>query len=111
MIDRETLFRRWVQQEPAPPNVQYLRDEERAAALAQLGRQPTVLDVASESNVTAELDAESVTRVDFSEYAADYARDLLDGTLDRSVVTSPTSPTLPFEDDAFAAAISIGPFD
>jgi len=111
MIDRDTLFRRWVQQEPAPPNVQYLRDEERAAALAQLGHQPAVLDVASESTVTTELDADSVTRVDFSEDAAAYARDILDGTVDRSVVTSPASPTLPFEDDAFPAAVSIGPFD
>jgi len=111
MIDRDTLFRRWVRQEPAPPNVQYLRDEERAAALAQLGHQPAVLDVASESTVTAELDADSVTRVDFSEDAAAYAGDLLDGTVDRSVVTSPESPELPFEDDSFPAAVSLGPFD
>jgi len=111
MIDREDLLRRWVKQEPAPPNVQYLRDTEREAALDQLGHRTSVLDVASESGVTERIDADSVTRVDFSEDAAAYAASLLDGAVDDSAVADPESPSLPFEDDEFDGAISIGPFD
>nr|WP_264475070.1 class I SAM-dependent methyltransferase [Salinirubrum litoreum] len=102
---------RWVRQPPAGPNVQYLRDAERLAALDQLGHREHVLDVASESTVTAGLDADRVTRLDFSPDARDYARETLGDRVDRYEWVDPGDPTLPFETDEFDAAVSIGPFD
>ena len=110
-MQRDEVLMRWVRQEPATPNVQYLRDAERASALDLLGDASTVLDVASESNVTRSLPGETVVRVDFSTDAAAYAADLLGEDLDDGVVVDPESPSLPFADDAFDGAVSIGPFD
>ena len=55
---RDKILTRWVRQPPVGPNMQYLRDAERLAAWEQLGHREHVLDVASESNVTAGLDAD-----------------------------------------------------
>jgi hypothetical protein len=91
--------------------MQYLRDAERLAAWEQLGHREHVLDVASESNVTAGLDADRITRLDFSAEAIDYARETLGETVDRYEWVDPGDPTLPFDDDAFDAVVSIGPYD
>ena len=108
---RDETLRRWVSQPPAGPNVQYLRDAERLAALDQLGSRAHVLDVASESTVTAGIDADRVTRLDFSADASDYARETLGETVARYEWVDPGDPTLPFADDEFDAAVSVGPFD
>ncbi|VTT88046.1 hypothetical protein DM2_1380 [Halorubrum sp. DM2] len=108
---REELLAKWVVQPSAPPNVQYLRDAERLAAWDLLGRRERVLDVASEANVTAGVDAAEVTRLDFSPAASDRARSVLDDDVERYEHTDPESPRLPFPDDAFDGAVSIGPFD
>ena len=108
---RDEVLRQWVKQPPANPNIQYLRDAERLAAVEQLGEQSRVLDLASESNITAGLAAESVARVDFSAAATEHARDVLGATVDQYEVVEPEEPTLPFADDSFDAAVSIGPYD
>ncbi|MFC7165292.1 class I SAM-dependent methyltransferase [Halospeciosus flavus] len=108
---RNNVLERWVKQPPAEPNVQYLRDAERITAWEQLGERDAVLDVASEANVTAGLDAERVTRLDFSGKSIEYAREILGDQVDRYDWVEPGDPRLPFADDAFDAAVSIGPFD
>jgi SAM-dependent methyltransferase len=108
---RDDLLTRWVHQPPAEPNVQYLRDAERLAAWEQLGPREHVLDVASEANVTAGLDAERVTRVDFSPGASERAETVLGGVVDRYERADPEAVSLPFEADTFDGAVSIGPFD
>ena len=108
-VSRDATLRKWVRQPPASPIIQHLRDEERRRALASLAG-ARVLDVASESRVTADVEAESLTRVDFSPDASEYASDLLGG-VDSFVTTDPASPELPFEEGAFDAAVSIGPYD
>lgn len=108
---RDKVLTRWVDQPPADPNVQYLRDAERRTGLNQLGERANVLDIASESNVTARLDAETVTRVDFSANAIEYAREILGKNVDRYESIDPEAPSLPFADDQFDGAICIGPYD
>jgi hypothetical protein len=108
---RDELLTRWVRQPPVGPNMQYLRDAERLAAWDQLGHREHVLDAASESNVTAGLDADRITRLDFSAAATDYARETLGDRVDRYEWVEPGEPTLPFADDAFDAVVSIGPYD
>lgn len=108
---RNNVLERWVQQPPAEPNVQYLRDAERITAWDQLGERGSVLDVASESNVTEGVDAERVTRLDFSGESIDHARNILGDAVDRYEWVEPGDPRLPFDDDAFDAAVSIGPYD
>ncbi|MFC4358468.1 class I SAM-dependent methyltransferase [Halobium salinum] len=108
---RSETLKRWVKQPPAGPNLQYLRDAERLAAWDQLGHRERVLDLASEANVTMGLDAERVTRVDFADGAAAYAREVAGDDVDDSVVVDPEAPALPFADDAFDGAVSIGPYD
>ncbi|WP_435102074.1 class I SAM-dependent methyltransferase [Halarchaeum sp. P4] len=108
---RNNVLERWVQQPPAEPNVQYLRDAERIHAWEQLGERDAVLDVASEANVTKGLEADSVTRLDFSAASIDHARDILGDTVERYEWVEPGEPALPFEDDAFDAVVSIGPYD
>ena len=108
---RDNVLKRWVEQPTVGSNIQYLRDAERVRAWEQLGTAAHVLDVASESNVTKELDADHVTRLDFSADAIDHARDLLGDRVDHYEWVSPEQPDLPFEDDAFDAVISIGPYD
>lgn len=107
---REAVLRRWVDQPPAAPVVQYLRDAEREAAIALLEGE-RVLDVASEAAVTRGVDAASVSRVDFSAGANALARDVLGETVDAYAATDPGDPVLPFADDAFDGAVSVGPFD
>ncbi|MDS0300452.1 class I SAM-dependent methyltransferase [Halogeometricum sp. S1BR25-6] len=108
---RERRLKRWVKQPPVGPNMQYLRDAERLAAVERLGHRDRVLDVASESTVTATLDADDVVRLDFSAAASDTARDVLGDAVDAYEVTEPETPTLPFPDDHFDGAVSIGPYD
>jgi hypothetical protein len=108
---RDDILRRWVDQPPTTPIVQHLRDAERRAALAQLGRREHVLDVASEATVTAGIDAERVARVDFGADAGAHAREVLGGAVDRYEQVDPDDPVLPFADDAFDAAVSVGPYD
>jgi len=91
--------------------MQYLRDAERLAAFDQLGERTRVLDLASESSVTEGLDADTVARLDFSLAASSHASQVLSGAVDRYAVTDPEWPRLPFDDSAFDAAVSIGPFD
>jgi len=107
---REELLKRWVKQPPAAPNVQYLRDAEREAARDLLGSPESVLDIASEATLTSELDG-SVTRLDFSPSTSDYASQVIGDAVAEYAVTDPADPTLPFPEDAFDAAVSIGPFD
>jgi hypothetical protein len=108
---RDDILRRWVDQPPTTPIVQHLRDAERRAALAQVGRREHVLDVASEATVTAGIDAERVTRVDFGADADAHAREVLGDAVDRYEQVDPDDPALPFADDAFDAAVSVGPYD
>lgn len=108
---RDKVLQQWVEQPPAAPMVQYLRDAERVHAWEQLGTNDCVLDVGSESNVTAGLAAETVVRVDFSQAAIEHARDILGDDVDRYEVADPEAPSLPLPDDHFDAAVSIGPYD
>lgn len=110
-LERDKLLKRWVEQPPANPNMQYLRDAERRAALHQLGRQEGVLDLASESNVTKEINADNVARLDFSTAASAHAQQVLGDSVTEYAVTDPEWPQLPFDDSEFDAAVSIGPFD
>ena len=124
-MDRERLLADWVEQPPAPPIVQYLRDAERSAALDLLDRRSPsvvvsepermrdhhVLDIASEANVTRELSAEQITRVDFSRAASETARETLGETVDRYETVEYDDPTLPLKSDMVTAAISVGPYD
>jgi len=107
---RDDLLKRWVKQPPASPNVQYLRDAERIAAQDLLDRPGSVLDVASEATLTEELPGD-VTRLDFSAAASDYANRVIGEAVEEFAVTDPGDPTLPFPENAFDAAVSIGPFD
>ncbi|SFR36527.1 class I SAM-dependent methyltransferase [Halogeometricum limi] len=108
---RERRLERWVKQPPVGPNMQYLRDAERIAALDHLGHRDRVLDLASESTLTAELDADEVVRLDFSSGASDTAREELGDAVDTYEVTEPEAPRLPFPDDHFDGAVCIGPYD
>ncbi|MFC6731175.1 MULTISPECIES: class I SAM-dependent methyltransferase [unclassified Haladaptatus] len=108
---RDKVLQRWVKQPPASPEIQYLRDAERLNAWEQLGERTRVLDIASESNVTAGLQAEEVARVDFSADAIDHARDILGEKVGQYEVADPEKPDLPFPDNHFDAAVSIGPYD
>ena len=108
---REETLTRWVDQPPADPLTEYLRDAEREQALALLGERGHVLDVASEAGVTASLAAGTVTRVDFAAAASERAETLLGDRVSRYEQVSPESPRLPFPDDQFDAAVCIGPYD
>ncbi|SFR57803.1 methyltransferase domain-containing protein [Halogeometricum limi] len=108
---RDEVLERWVKQPAAAPIVQYLRDAEKESAWELLGRRGRVLDLASEVNVTRGLDAERVTRLDFAEGASESARDALGDDVDEYAWTDPEAPTLPFPDDHFDGAVSIGPYD
>lgn len=108
---RDEVMRQWVRQPPVGPNMQYLRDAEWEAAGHLVGRRGDVLDVASEARVTDSLDGETLTRIDFSQGASQRAADILEDVVDRFETTTPSNPRLPFDDDAFDAAVSIGPYD
>lgn len=108
-VTRDVTLRKWVRQPPTSPIIQHLRDAERRRALDRLDGEH-VLDLASESAVTSGIDAESVTRVDFSSDASEFAREVLGDDIDYRT-TEPESPTLPFEDGTFDGAVSIGPYD
>jgi SAM-dependent methyltransferase len=108
----ERVLARWVEQPPAGPLVQRLRDAERERALELVGDADPLLDVASEAEVTRALagrDAE-LTRVDFSQGASDAAREAL-GDGPAYETTTPEQPALPFRDGSFAAAVCVGPYD
>ena len=107
----ESRLVRFVDQPPATPNVQYLRDEERVRALDHLGHCDRVLDVASESGVTAGIDANEVARVDFAPAASDTAQTVLGDTVSEYALASYDDPKLPFDDDSFDAVVCIGPYD
>nr|WP_282594782.1 methyltransferase domain-containing protein [Halomarina salina] len=102
---------RWVDQPPADPLTQYLRDAEREQALDLFGERGHVLDVASETTVTEGLTAESVTRVDFADAASERAETVLGDRVGRYERVPPESPRLPFPDDQFDAAVCVGPYD
>ena len=108
---RDEVLTRFVSQPDADPIYQYLRDAEKESAWELLGAQDSVLDIASESNITAGLDADTVARTDFSASAIEYAREVLGDDVDRYEWVEPESPHLPFDDDAFDAAVSMGPYD
>lgn len=110
-MSRDKILEKWVEQPPAEPNVQYLRDAERITAWEQVGPRSHVLDIASESNVTDGLEAESITRVDFSSDAIEHAKSILEQDVDRYQVVDPETPSLPFDDEEFDAAVCIGPYD
>ena len=110
-MTRDTRLRKWVRQPPTTPIIQSLRDEERRRALGHLDSGGCVLDIASESNVTTDIEAKSLTRVDFSPDANEYAQEIIGNGVERYQRTTPESPGLPFKDDMFDAAISIGPYD
>ncbi|MFC7229665.1 methyltransferase [Salinirubellus salinus] len=111
----ETTLVDWVKQPPANPTVQYLRDAERRATrqcLAGLtGRDAHLLDVASEVNVTADVQAERITRLDFSRDASARAEEILGDSVDEYVVTDPTAPVLEFDSGRFDGGLSVGPYD
>jgi SAM-dependent methyltransferase len=108
-VTRDTRLKRWVNQPPASPIVEALRAAERRRALDLLGTNDRVLDLASEAGVTGGIDA-SVTRVDFSPAASEYAEQVL-GDANAFHVADPESPALPLDAGAFDAAVSIGPYD
>lgn len=107
-MPRDATLRKWVSQPPTSPIMQSLRDEERRRALARLDG-ARVLDLASEARVTGGIEAESVARVDFSPAASEYAKEVV-GDVEFHTA-DPENPDLPFEGNAFDAAISIGPYD
>src|SRR5699024_8349023 len=107
-VSRDTILKKWVSQPPTTPIMQSLRDEERRRALARLDGE-RVLDLASESNVTAGLESDGVTRVDFSPDASAYARQVLGDGIDYHS-TDPENPELPFEKNELDTAVSIGPY-
>jgi SAM-dependent methyltransferase len=107
----ETRMKRWVRQPPASPNVQYLRDAEHDAAVQLLGDRECVLDVASESTVTARIDADSLLRIDFSQTASEYAQELLGEQVDAYAVADPARPAFPFADGSVDGVVCIGPYD
>ena len=109
--EREEILARWVKQPPASPAVQYLRDIEWHRALEFMGTKGSVLDVASEVNVTRRLRADQITRVDFSKQASDRARNELGGAVRDLAVIDAEDPRLPFATSAFDGVISIGPYD
>ncbi|EJN57844.1 class I SAM-dependent methyltransferase [Halogranum rubrum] len=108
---RDEVLKRWVKQPEAAPMLQYLRDAEKESAWELLGERTRILDIASESNVTRGLDGEHITRLDFSESAIEYAQEILGDTVDRYEWTEPEDPKLPFPDDHFDGAVSLGPYD
>lgn len=108
---RDEVLTQWVEQPPAPPVYQYLRDAEKESAWDLLGGRGRVLDIASEANVTRGLDADEVVRLDFSEAAIDHAREVLGEAADEYAATEPGDPLLPFPDDSFDGVVSIGPYD
>ncbi|MFD1515739.1 class I SAM-dependent methyltransferase [Halomarina rubra] len=108
---RDEALTRWVDQPPADPVYQYLRDAEKEEAWDLLGERGRVLDIASEANVTRGLDAEEVCRVDFSDAAIDHSEELLGDDVSRYERVSPESPRLPFPDNHFDGAVCIGPYD
>jgi SAM-dependent methyltransferase len=110
IVTRDATLRKWVRQPATSPIIQYLRDEERQRALSHLDG-TTVLDLASESSVTTGIEAGSVTRVDFSADASEYAREVIGDAAERYQIADPETPILPFDDGAFDAALSIGPYD
>ncbi len=107
----ERVLARWVEQPPAGPLVQRLRDAEHERALDLLDGE-RLLDVASETGVTRALAAQDadLTRVDFSPDASDAARAAIDGSLTFEI-TTPERPTLPFPDGTFDGAVCVGPYD
>jgi len=109
--DRARILTRWVRQPPTTPLVQYLRDAERNAALCFLRSRRTVLDIASESRVTAGIDADRVIRVDVSVGASNLAKELMSATVDGFAIIDAAHPRLPFASDSFDGAVSIGPYD
>lgn len=108
---RDEVLKRWVKQPEVAPMLQYLRDAEKESAWDLLGERGRVLDIASESNVTEGLAATEITRLDFSAEAIDYAGEILGETVDSYEWVEPEEPTLPFPDDHFDGAVSIGPYD
>ncbi|WP_435076777.1 class I SAM-dependent methyltransferase [Halococcus sp. AFM35] len=110
IVTRDATLRKWVRQPPTTPLIQQLRDEERKRALAHLDGE-RVLDLASESSVTRAIAADSLTRIDFSDDASAYASETIGNTIDCYRAADPEQPVLPFPDDAFDAAVSIGPYD
>ncbi|WP_049900056.1 methyltransferase domain-containing protein [Halococcus agarilyticus] len=109
-MTRDARLKRWVNQPPASPIVEALRAAERRRALELLGTNDRVLDLASEAGVTEGIDA-SVTRVDFSPAASEYAEQVLGDAADAFRTADPESPQLPFDAGTFDAAVSIGPYD
>lgn len=110
-MTRDKILKKWVEQPPAEPNIQYLRDAERINAWKQLGSRSHILDIASEANVTSGLDADTITRVDFSPDAIEHAQEILGNKVDQYEVVDPETPSLPFEDEQFDSAVCIGPYD
>jgi SAM-dependent methyltransferase len=111
MEDRDRMLLRWVQQPPTTPLVQYLRDAEREAALRFVRASQTVLDIASESRVTAGIRADRVARIDVSAEAGRLACRLLAKMVTDFTIIDAAHPRLPFPPDSFEAAVSIGPYD
>jgi len=107
----QEILKRWVKQPPTAPLVQYLRDAERVSACEFINGRKKVLDIASESNVTLGINAEYVTRVDASLEASNLAREILKDFVKEFIVINPKNPALPFPENSFDAAVSIGPYD
>lgn len=109
--EMQEVLKRWVKQPPAPPLVQYLRDAEKVSAWKFINGRKKVLDIASESNVTLGINAEYITRVDASLEASNLAREILKAFVKEFIVINPKNPVLPFSENSFDAAVSIGPYD
>ena len=109
--NKDEILKLWIKQPLAKPLVQYLRDAEKISAWTFLGNKEKVLDIASESNVTLGIDAEYLVRVDASIEASAYSRKILKDKVNRFETINPKDPVLPFEDNTFDAAVSIGPYD
>lgn len=107
----QEILKRWVKQPPTAPLVQYLRDAEKISAWKFINGRKKVLDIASESNVTLGINAEYITRVDASIEASNLAREILKDFVKEFIVINPKNPALPFPENSFDAAVSIGPYD
>lgn len=122
-VTRESVGERGIARRPATPDGSQCRTAVRETVLSRLGPRERVLDVGSTLTVTTGIDASSIERVDFSLEASERTRERLSGgcadgpagpdgsTIDAFSVIDPREPTLPFPDDSFEAAVSVGPYD
>lgn len=116
MRDYDEIILRWTKQPPTIPIVQYLRDEEKRQALELIGDSKIVLDIGSEINVTLNIVASKIIRIDFSRKASKIVKDTIQKKQPHDIIfkfchIDVHSPKLLYPSNYFDAVISIGPYD